>query len=241
MSRRFNVAGPCKPELHYMLPAARVPQARRLVADFNYFVIHAPRQTGKTTSMIALAQELIASGEYVAVLLSVEVGAAFNDDPGAAELAILSEWQRAAEVRLPPDLQPPVWPPAEPGARIARALQAWAQAAPLPLVIFIDEIDALQNVTLISVLRQLRAGYNDRPTGFPAALALIGMRDVRDYKVASGGSDRLNTASPFNIKTDSITLGSFNRDDVAALYQQHTDDTGQLFTPPAIDRAFYLT
>ena len=79
MPRRFNVAGPCKPELHYMLPAAaRVPQARRLVADFNYFVIHAPRQTGKTTSMNELAQQLTASGEYVAVLVSVEVGAAFN-------------------------------------------------------------------------------------------------------------------------------------------------------------------
>jgi type II secretory pathway predicted ATPase ExeA len=242
MPRRFNVAGPCKPEFHYMLPAAaRVPQARRLVADFNYFVIHAPRQTGKTTSMIELAQQLTASGEYVAVLVSVEVGAAFNDDPGAAELAILSEWQRASEVRLPPGLQPPAWPSAEPGARIARALHAWAQAAPRPLVIFIDEIDALQNATLISVLRQLRAGYNDRPTGFPASLALIGMRDVRDYKVAAGGSERLNTASPFNIKTRSMTLGSFTRDDVAALYQQHTADIGQVFQPTAIDHAFYLT
>ena len=91
MPRRFNVAGPCKPDIHYMLPAAaRVPLARRLVADQNYFVIHAPRQSGKTTAMTNLAQQLTASGDYVAVLVSVEVGAAFNDDPGAAELAILS-------------------------------------------------------------------------------------------------------------------------------------------------------
>ncbi len=240
--RRFNVAGPCKPELHYMLPAAaRVQPARRLVADYNYFVIHAPRQTGKTTSMIALAQELTASGAYVAALVSVEVGAAFSSDPGAAELAILSEWRRALSVRLPDDLQPPPWPSADPGARIGAALQAWAKAAPRPLVVFIDEIDSLQNETLISVLRQLRTGYYDRPTGFPASLALIGMRDVRDYKVASGGSERLNTASPFNVKADSITLDAFTLEDVAALYQQHTDDTGQVFTPAAIDRAFYLT
>ncbi len=242
MPRRFNVAGPCKPELHYMLPAAaRVPQARRLVADFNYFVIHAPRQTGKTTSMIELAQQLTASGEYVAALVSVEVGAAFNDDPGAAELAILNNWRLAINAQLPLDLRPPTWPEAEPGTRIGAALQAWTQAAPRPLVLFVDEIDALQNETLISVLRQLRAGYNWRPTGFPAALALIGMRDVRDYKVASGGSERLNTASPFNVKTDSITLSSFTRDDVAALYQQHTSDTGQVFLSPAIDHAYYLT
>lgn len=242
MPRRFNVAGPCKPELHYMLPAAaRVALARRLVADFNYFVIHAPRQTGKTTSMIALAQELTASGAYVAALVSVEVGAAFNSDPGAAELAILDDWRLAIAAQLPHNLRPLAWPEAEAGARIRTALQAWTQAAPYPLVLFIDEIDSLQNETLISVLRQLRTGYNWRPTGFPASLALVGMRDVRDYKVASGGSERLNTASPFNVKADSITLDAFTREDVATLYRQHTDEAGQLFGEAAVDRAFYLT
>lgn len=67
------------------------------------------------------------------------------------------------------------------------------------------------------------------------------MHDVRDYKVAPGGGERLNTAGPFNVKADSITLDAFPREDVAALYQQHTDDTGQVFMPAAIDRAFYLT
>ncbi|WP_423225584.1 ATP-binding protein [Candidatus Amarolinea aalborgensis] len=242
MPRRFNVAGPCKPEIHYMLPAAaRVPLARRLVADQNYFVIHAPRQSGKTTAMANLAQQLTASGDYVAVLVSVEVGAAFNDDPGAAELAILDEWQRAMSARLAPDLQPPPWPEARPGARIGRALQMWATAAPRPLVLFIDEIDALRNDALISLLRQLRTGYFDRPRSFPWSLALIGLRDVRDYKVASGGSERLNTASPFNIKTESLTLGDFSADDVTTLYGQHTAETGQRFTPEAVALAYELT
>ncbi|MSP11802.1 MAG: AAA family ATPase [Chloroflexi bacterium] len=242
MPRRFNVAGPCKPDIHYMLPAAaRVPLARRLVADQNYFVIHAPRQSGKTTAMTNLAQELTAAGDYVAVLVSVEVGAAFNDDPGAAELAILSNWRNAAAVRLPAEMQPPRWPATEAGERISAALRAWAEAAPRPLVLFIDEIDALQNDTLISVLRQLRAGYDWRPGGFPWSLALIGLRDVRDYKVASGGSDRLNTASPFNIKTESLTLGDFSAGDVATLYGQHTAETGQRFTPEAVALAYALT
>jgi hypothetical protein len=64
---------------------------------------------------------------------------------------------------------------------------------------------------------------------------------VRDYKVASGGSDRLHTASPFNIKARSLTLRNFTAEEVAALYQQHTDETGQPFTPAAMERAFYLT
>jgi hypothetical protein len=64
---------------------------------------------------------------------------------------------------------------------------------------------------------------------------------VRDYKVASGGSERLNTSSPFNIKVRSLTLNTFTADEVARLYQQHTDETGQVFTPAALHHAFYLT
>ncbi|MCC6627934.1 MAG: ATP-binding protein [Chloroflexi bacterium] len=242
MPRRFNTAGPCNPADHYMLPAtARLPEVTRLVDDKSYFVLHAPRQTGKTTTMLALGRELTASGRYIAVLLSMEGGEPFDDDPGAAELAILGAWRRAVASRLPPDFQPPPWPTAEPGARLGATLAGWARAAARPLVVFLDEIDALRDAALISVLRQLRDGYTDRPTGFPWSLALIGLRDVRDYRVAGDGGGRLGTASPFNIKVESLTLANFTAAEVATLYAQHTADTGQVFTPAALARAFDLT
>jgi len=242
MTRFFNTAGPCKPDMHYMLPAtARLPDVMELIQRQNYFVLHAPRQTGKTTALLTLAQELTKSGHYTAVLVSMEVGAPFEDDPGAAEDAILESWAGSTVVELPPDLHPPPWPDATPGSRIGAALRAWSQASPRSLVIFLDEIDALQDDALVSVLRQLRDGYRLRPHAFPWSLALIGLRDVRDYKVASGGSERLYTSSPFNIKAESITLRNFTAEEVATLYQQHTDETGQIFTPEALARAFYLT
>lgn len=242
MARWFNVAGPCRPDIHYMLPATeRLPDVMRLISQQSYFVLHAPRQTGKTTAMLSLAQELTSSGQYVATLLSVEVGAPFADDPETAELAILDAWRGAIGWQLPPPLLPPPWPAAEAGRRIGAALSAWAQIAPRPLIIFLDEIDALQGTLLLSVLRQLRDGYPGRPSAFPSSLALIGLRDVRDYKVASGGSERLTTASPFNIKVESLTLRDFTFTEVADLYAQHTADTGQVFTPAALARAFELT
>jgi type II secretory pathway predicted ATPase ExeA len=242
MPKWFNTAGPCKPDIHYMLPPLqRLPNLEQVVAQQGYFVIHAPRQTGKTTAMLALAQQLTASGQYTAVMVSAEVGAAFPHDPGAAEAAMLDEWRNAARFRLPSDLQPPPWPEAAPGQRMGSALSEWARQSPRPLVIFIDEIDALQDETLIAVLRQLRSGYPNRPQGFPHALALVGVRDVRDYKVASGGSTRLNTASPFNIKVKSLTLHNFTHHEVIQLYGQHTTETGQVFTPEAIQRVFDLT
>jgi predicted AAA+ superfamily ATPase len=59
MPRHFNTAGPCKPAIHYMLsPTARLPNLVPLVEQQHYFVIHAPRQTGKTTAMLALVKQL---------------------------------------------------------------------------------------------------------------------------------------------------------------------------------------
>ena len=242
MSRWFNIAGPCRADKHYMLSAtSRLPDLEMLIEQESYFVVHAPRQTGKTTAMLALAKQLTESGRYAAVMVSAEVGSAFNNDPGAAELAILGTWRDTIEIRLASDLQPPSWVSEEAGQRIRASLQAWARVSPRPLVLFIDEIDSLQNQTLISVLRQLRDGYPNRPENFPSSVGLIGLRDVRDYKVASGGSYRLNTSSPFNIKVSSITLRNFNEAEVEELYQQHTDVTQQIFTPEATATAFDLT
>ncbi|MDJ0694647.1 ATP-binding protein [Mastigocoleus sp. MO_188.B34] len=243
MTRWFNTAGPCKADIHYMLPPTlRLPNLERLIDQQSYFVIHAPRQTGKTTAMLALAKQLTESCKYIAVMVSAEVGAPFSNDPGEAEVAILDAWVSSTQLDLAQDLQLPLkWKNAEPGRRIQAALQSWSQALSKPLVLFVDEIDSLRDEALISVLRQLRDGYRLRPNNFPISLGLVGLRDVRDYKVASGGSNRLNTASPFNIKVRSLTLRNFTATEVGELYQQHTDDTGQVFTESAIETAFHLT
>jgi hypothetical protein len=242
VTRFFNTAGVCKPDIHFMLPPMRrLPEVRQLVERQSYFVLHAPRQSGKTTALLTLAAELTAEGRYAAVLVSAEEGAPFGDDPGKAEGAILGAFRTAITAQLPPDLQPPPWPAAEPGHRVAAALAAWAMACPRPLVLFIDEIDALRDDALLSVLRQLRAGHPQRPRAFPSSLAVAGLRDVRDYKVASGGSSRLGTPSPFNILVKSLTLRAFSRDEVAELYAQHTAETGQPFDPASLDRAFDLS
>ncbi|MEP7122455.1 MAG: ATP-binding protein [Byssovorax sp.] len=242
MPRWFNTAGPCNRADHYMLPALRrLPELQRLVDQRSYFVVHAPRQVGKTTALLALAGELTAAGHHVAALVSMETGAAFPNDAGAAELAIVESWRRALEAQLPPALRPPSFSQASPGSRIATALASWAETAPRPLVVFLDEIDALRDDVLISILRQLRDGYRNRPAHFPSSLALIGLRDVRDYKVAAKDRDHLGTASPFNIKVRSLTLRNFTAAEVAELYAQHTSDTGQSFEPNAAARAFELT
>lgn len=240
--RYFNTAGPCIPALHYMVPPeSRLPDARRLIDRGQYFVLHAPRQTGKTTTLAALAAALTSEGRHAALHFSCETAEVAGDDYGLAELQVLSSIRAMAGIRdLPTELLPPSpWPEAEPGRRIFSALEAWARRCPLPLALFFDEIDALRGESLRSVLRQLRDGYQSRPDAFPASIVLCGLRDVRDYKAASGGNPtRLGTASPFNISVKSLRIGDFTFDDVAELYGQHTAETGQAFAPEALERAF---
>ncbi|WP_250280804.1 MULTISPECIES: AAA family ATPase [unclassified Frankia] len=243
MSRRFNTAGPCSPVDHYMIPALeRLPAAPALVGQNAYFVVHAPRQTGKTTALRALAQDLTARGRYAALHFSCEVAEAAGDDYGAANRDILTQIRINAESQLATDLRPPAWSAESEGSLLQVALRAWALACPRPLVLFFDEIDALRGQSLISVLRQLRAGFPTRSQEFPVSVALCGLRDVREYKALAGGDpDRLGTASPFNVKLESLRLGDFTPDEVAELYGQHTAETGQRFAPGAVEHAYELT
>jgi hypothetical protein len=93
---------------------------------------------------------------------------------------------------------------------------------------------------LISVLRQLRDGYTSRPAAFPHSMALVGLRDVRDYKInVRNDGESLGTASPFNIKDESLTLRNFTQEEVFELLGQHTEETGQVFEKEAQTEIFY--
>jgi hypothetical protein len=243
--RRFNTTGPCFPAHHYMIePLGRLPEAVPLIEQAAYFVVHAPRQTGKTTTLIALARALTAQGRYAALYFTCEAGEALGEDVGRVEQIVWQSILNHAITDLPAELQPAVeLEPAPVGQWLTQQLTAWAQTCPRPLVLFFDEIDALRGESLRSVLRQLRAGFPRRLEGhFPHAIILCGLRDVRDYRAAAGGDpNRLGTSSPFNIKLTSLRLGDFTEAEVNELLDQHTADTGQVFTPEARTRLFQCT
>ena len=75
MSRFFNTTGLCNPERHYMVEPFRglYPEVMSLIESKQYFVVHAPRQTGKTTFLHALTHRLNREGNYVSVVLTVEL------------------------------------------------------------------------------------------------------------------------------------------------------------------------
>ena len=241
--KRFNIAGPCDPRFHYILPPLpRVPDAQKHVEASDYFVLHAPRQSGKTTFLQAFAQALTDSGHFAALYTSCEAAEAKGDDDVATQELLVSRLIDRAEVQLPEALRPPPFAPGSPQTRFRDFLAHWAERCPRPLVLLLDEIDAVRGNSLIAVLRQLREAFPERPRRAPWSVVLGGLRDVREYKTASGGDpSRLGTASPFNIKIASFTLDAFTPEEVTRLLEQHTTETGQPFDPEAMSRIAELT
>ncbi len=250
MKKTFCIAGPIQLEDHYFLPF-RMNEAElmQLIDEKKYFILHAPRQSGKTTAMRWLATQLnAAAGTYEALYVNVEPAQAMRDDVATALPVIINEIKLAIQeffgtqhpmcafIASKAFLQTP------PGSLLSELLQHWSSNNQKPLVLFIDEIDALIGDTLISVLRQLRAGYAKRPSHFPQSVCLIGLRDVRDYRIYSKIEGQLVTGgSAFNVKAESLTIGNFSRAEVHTLYLQHTAATGQQFTDEAVSYAFEQT
>ena len=235
MTRFFNTTGPCNPEDHYMLPpeerliGAQLP---RYIRDKLYWVLHAPRQTGKTTFLLDWMHKINAGDEAVSCYVSVESCRAFTDAARAMPAACVAVREFAAAAGLPV----PAMPDTPPTIGLGVILSDWARLiAPKPLVVLFDETDVLHDEALITFLRLLRGGFATRGIGvFPTSIALVGMRDLKDYITASKGGLAPNPGSPFNIKADSAVIGNFTEENIAHLFAQRTEETGQGITEEAL-------
>ncbi len=236
MTRYFNTTGPCDPAHHYYLPTAdRMPDIQIYLDRQQYFVLHAPRQTGKTTAMRTLAQDLRRRG--VAACWATLEGCEGIEDFERAEPLWLRALHRASE-DLPAAMQAPVpttFDAGPAGNRLSDYLRAWAASISVPLVLLLDEADLVTGHAMVSLLRQLRDGFLDRGVGkFPTSVALIGRRAMPDYLVQAKDGRFVNPGSPFNLMAAWVTIRSYNSQEVAELLGQHTAETGQRFEPDAI-------
>ncbi|MDR1290962.1 MAG: hypothetical protein LBK06_07160, partial [Planctomycetaceae bacterium] len=178
----FNTTGPCNPEYHYMLPPAdRLvgSQLHRYIKDMLYWVLHAPRQTGKTTFLQSWAREINSGEDAVACYVTVER----CDRVSQAELAIPAICSAIRDAAKINGLPVPAKNDDNHFSMLDDVLRNWSQlVAPKPLIVLFDEVDVLVDETMVSFLRQLRGGFATRGIGiFPVSIALVGMRDLKDY------------------------------------------------------------
>ncbi len=247
--RFFNTAGPVDSDSHYCLPSLhRIAPAHieLLIEERTYVVLYAPSQSGKTSYLLALMKHLNNTGKYRCLYFDVEVGQSAREDVKRGMRAILSEMATCARIYLNDDFLEKKWADVleENGedAAFGKMLTLWAEENHVPLVLLIDKIDTLVGDTLISVLRQLRAGYTRRPNAFPQGVLLCGICDIRDYRIRSSkDSGAITGGTAFNIKAEALRMEDFTKDEMTDLYGQHTMETGQIFSDEALEQAWEFT
>jgi len=114
------------------------------------------------------------------------------------------------------------------------------ETLPKPLILILDEFDALQQAPLYGVVAAFRDMYNIRhqeadrtsaeKTYLLHGVALIGVRSVLGLESASG--------SPFNIQR-SIHIPNLTEDEVRTMFAWYEEESGQKFAPGVIDRVYY--
>ncbi|MDR1039095.1 MAG: ATP-binding protein [Deltaproteobacteria bacterium] len=250
--RRFNTTGVCNPLEHYMIPAVpRIPDVNDMIDGKYYFVIHAPRQSGKTTCLAALTDKINSDGHYYSICCDLAALRNIRDDEKAMR-RVVNQINAALESSEVDELSKLAYAfnsstyMADADSRVRFMLRDICRALDRELVVFFDEADCLLEDPLITFLSQIRTGYLHRRrfprARFPRSMALVGMRDIRDYltKVRPDGESQ-GPASPFNVKKKSLSLADFTREEIGALYGQHTSETGQVFEPEAVERSWHWT
>ncbi|MDR0622052.1 MAG: ATP-binding protein [Deltaproteobacteria bacterium] len=247
----FNTTGPCIPEKHYMLPVLpRLPGVNEMIDKENYFILHAPRQSGKTTFLKALTEKINKDGQRYALFCSLAILRNITDEKVALTTIIsqLNESMLSSEVLIlkeKADTYDSLPGMTAPNRMVKRLLNQLCQDIDKPLVVFFDEADLLSGPGLLSFLIQVRDGFNIRDNfgnKFPSSLALVGMRNICDYLTSyHPESVGQHLTSPFNIVAERMTLANFTQEQIGELYGQHSEATGQVFHDKAIEQAWYWT
>jgi hypothetical protein len=245
MRLEFNIAGPCFPDEHYMIPPERrLGEVMELIEGHKFFTFTGGRQTGKTTSLFWLQNHYNQKSDWRGLWVDIQT-AREQPDPAKAFRTVLQQLDRVCRHHHPsvqrPDIESLL---RDPQMAVRDYLSHIAGHDERQWVVFFDEADGLVGETMVSFLTQLREGYiGRRQDSFPASIVLVGLRQVRDYVLRH--EDRLalswlGTTSPFNVTAENRTTSPFTAAEVVELLQQHTEKTGQVFLPEAAAKIYEL-
>lgn len=240
--RIFEDSGTVKPEEAYYVPLDNVTNRKKqdiktMVDWGRYFSIFAPRQSGKTTFLEGIRDELHSDRTYIVILLSFQNYS--NLDKTRFYELIEKELYEQLKSRL-------TEVKCEKTKEVAQLLGKHHLTDHISfmllfeglnrliqfkkIVIFIDEFDGIpldELENFLTTLRQLYLKYKAVKQKVLYSVGLIGIRNIT--KLVVGG------VSPFNI-ADQVDLPSFSQKNIRYLYSQYTEETGQPFSEEAIGK-----
>lgn len=245
--RIFENAGVVDPRTAYHVRIDNVVNTRNqdmrtMVDQGRYFSIFAPRQSGKTTFFRDFCRQLESDPTYIPILLS------FQNFKNIDTLRFYQLILKKIRHQLIQRLEQTHCPQRDDVAQYFDTLTLSDHIGFYELfetlnhivrfkkiVIFIDEFDGIPRSELENFLSTLRELYQNYKTRQDKALYSVGLVGVRNIpKLVVGG------VSPFNI-ADQVRLPPFSLANIRDLYAQYTHETGQPFTPAAIQKVYEET
>ncbi len=245
--RFFEDSGTVNPEAAYCVYLENVTNTKhqdiKTMVDLGrYFSIFAPRQSGKTTFIEGLCDQLHRDPTYVAVLLS------FQEYKNLDKQEFYAEIEKYLYAQLITRLK-------QVNCEKTEAVQQFLNHHHLTnnvsfkslfeglngilqfkkIVVCIDEFDGIPPIELESFLTTLRELYQKHKKVIHKALYSIGLIGIRNItKLVVGG------VSPFNI-ADHVELPPFSLKNIQDLYAQYTEETHQPFTEAAVKKVYEET
>ncbi len=235
--RQFSSYGPIDKDLHYYAPRqALINAAYEKLIGINpdkgghYITVWAPRQTGKTWLMQQIVRKIQARDDFEIALLTVQSAKEVKTVKGLLRMLVtkLSQWFD----RDFPDID------------------SWEKLSSLftrpfftkPLILILDEFDALEEVFINRFANEFRSMYSERlnqinkPSNAKSCLlhglALIGVRSVLGIENVSG--------SPFNVQR-SLHVPNLTFEEVEGMFKQYERESGQIVAPEVAEQLFYET
>jgi len=233
--RKFSSYGPVDPELHYYVPRQELVDFayQQLLGDNpnkggHYITVWAPRQTGKTWIMQEVFFKLQQDTQFDVVILSVQFLYEVTDINRVAQL-IARKLVKKLDLK---DIT----------INTLDDFDLLFERGTLnkPLILILDEFDALPEIVishLVSVFRHIyntRQGQLDKSTAekdyLLHGMALIGVRAVLGVENVKG--------SPFNVQR-SVFIPNLTHDEVIYLFNEYQQESGQLIEPEVVERIWY--
>jgi hypothetical protein len=229
--RKFSSYGPVDPRFDFAVERRELVE--RCVADLvgepgeggHFFTIWAPRQAGKTWLMHRAIEEIRARHGEQFIVGSLQMQGTLDEGDGEDVLfrstPLLFQIGLAVEVDKPGSWDD--W---------MRLFARKGGAFDRPLILLIDEFDSLPPPVIDHLVGRFRAMYLARGGFFLHGLALVGVRAVLGVESPRG--------SPFNVQR-SLHVPNLTREEVAELFAQYREESGQAVEPEVAGLVFDVT
>lgn len=243
--KRFNIAGTCIPQKHYMADTSeKLDQIIRLIEQESYFTINRARQYGKTTTLMLLWRRL--KDRYIVINISFE---GFGTDAFRSEDAFVRRFCGRIEKNLKlssysEEIQK-MWKCKETEENLETLRNRIIDFCELfnEVLLFIDEIDkSSDNQMFLNFLSLLRELYLERAMGTITfkSVILAGVYDIKNLKLKLRPNEERKYNSPWNIAIDFLIDMSLTVPEISAMINEYGQEQNFPINADQIAQEIYL-